>query len=89
MAVIFDVNLTRNYEARLRFNHDGGAIHNGLLRVRDGDGISYEFRCRSEGGNWFCISGDKWTRFFRSNINAIVTLYEEHDDDDFYRIVVR
>ncbi|XVE94124.1 hypothetical protein REPUB_Repub01dG0254300 [Reevesia pubescens] len=90
MAVIFDVNLTRNYEAKFRFNHDGGALPRGLsdLRVRDNDGVWWNFRCQSEGGNSFSISGRGWRDFVKSRINAVVTLSKEQGDD-FYTIIVR
>ncbi|XVF00622.1 hypothetical protein REPUB_Repub04eG0016600 [Reevesia pubescens] len=84
MGQIFEIILAKNHEAKLRFYHGGGALP-GVLRV-SGDGGSWEFNCKSEGGNYFSISGSRWRDFAKSRINAMVTLY---NDGGEYTIRVR
>ncbi|XVF00616.1 hypothetical protein REPUB_Repub04eG0016000 [Reevesia pubescens] len=85
---IFEIILAKNHEAKLRFYHGGGALPGGssILTVSDGYGGSWKFNCKSEGGNYFSISGSGWRDFARSRINDMVTLYNEGGE---YTIRVR
>ncbi|XVF00617.1 hypothetical protein REPUB_Repub04eG0016100 [Reevesia pubescens] len=84
MGQIFEINLENHHEAKLTFYHGGGALP-GVLRV-SGDGGSWKFKCKSEGGNYFSISGSGWSDFARSRINYMVALYNEGGE---YTISVR
>ncbi|XVF00612.1 hypothetical protein REPUB_Repub04eG0015600 [Reevesia pubescens] len=84
MGKIFEINLENHHEEKLRFYYGGGALP-GILRV-SGDGGSWGFNCKSEGGNYFSISGSEWRNFARSRINDMVTLYNEGGE---YTIRVR
>ncbi|MBA0782192.1 hypothetical protein Gotri_003052 [Gossypium trilobum] len=44
---------------------------------------------RSEGDNMYCITGTEWSRFVRTRINAMITLYSKEDGEDFHRVRVR
>ncbi|MBA0731179.1 hypothetical protein Golax_022832, partial [Gossypium laxum] len=44
------------------------------------------FQCRSEGGNMYCITNTKWSRFVRTRINAMITLYSKEDGEDFHKV---
>ncbi|KAB2036129.1 hypothetical protein ES319_D04G202300v1 [Gossypium barbadense] len=41
------------------------------------------------GDNMYCITGTEWSRFVRTRINAMITLYSKEDDEDFHRVRVR
>ncbi|XVF00611.1 hypothetical protein REPUB_Repub04eG0015500 [Reevesia pubescens] len=85
MEQIFKINLEEHHQAKLRFYHGGGAFP-GVLRVSDGYGGSWKFKCKSEGGNYFSISGSGWSDFAKSRINSMVALY---NDGGEYAIRVR
>ena len=88
MVEIFRINLASNHEAKLWFRHGGAALPSGLsdLNVRDETGGWWKFKLKSEGDNWFSISGSGWTAFAKNKINYTVTLYK---NDDSYSITVR
>ncbi|KAB2043132.1 hypothetical protein ES319_D02G269100v1 [Gossypium barbadense] len=82
MPEIFEVVLDQIKKEKLRFHHDGGALPRGSndLPVRDENGRSWKFNCKSEGGNYFSLSGAEWRSFAKSKVNAMVTLYREEDE---------
>ncbi|KAG4209655.1 hypothetical protein ERO13_A03G214764v2 [Gossypium hirsutum] len=90
MTEIFKVVLDKIKKEKLRFHHNGGALPRGSndLPVRDENGRSWKFNCKSEGGNFFSISGPDWRSFANSKVNAMVTLYWE-EDEHVYTIRVR
>ena len=91
MAEIFKIILAKNDGATLCFNYDGTALPGGssasALTVRDGSGGEWEFKCKSEGGNSFSISGPGWWSFAGTRIDRRVTLSKKKGEN-FYRITV-
>ncbi|KAK8494664.1 hypothetical protein V6N13_053299 [Hibiscus sabdariffa] len=88
MAEIFTITLRSDYGSRFKFHHNGGAL-SGDMRVSNKNGGSWKFKCTSEGGGWFTISGFGWRNFFNSyNIGDIVTLSTEVGDG-VYTLSVR
>ncbi|XVF00619.1 hypothetical protein REPUB_Repub04eG0016300 [Reevesia pubescens] len=85
MEQIFEIKLEKHHQAKLRFYHGGGELP-GVLRVSDGYGGSWEFKCKSEGGNYFSISGSTWSDFAKSRINSVVAL---DNDGGEYTISVK
>ncbi|KAH1099235.1 hypothetical protein J1N35_016156 [Gossypium stocksii] len=90
MAEILKVVLDKIKKEKLRFRHDGSALPRGssVLSVRDENGRSWEFNCKSEGGNYFSLNGPEWRIWASSRVNAKVTLYWE-EDEQVYTIRVR
>ncbi|KAG8497728.1 hypothetical protein CXB51_007096 [Gossypium anomalum] len=90
MTEISEVVLDKIMKEKLRFHHNGGALPGGssVLSARDENGRSWEFNCKSEGGNFFSLSGPEWRSWASSRVNAKVTLYWE-EDEQVYTIRVR
>ncbi|KAK8563177.1 hypothetical protein V6N12_011232 [Hibiscus sabdariffa] len=78
MTKIFTITLRSDYGSRLSD-----------LRVSNENGGSWKFKCTSEGGGWFTISGSGWRNFFNSySIGDIVTLSDQ-SGHGVYTISVR
>ncbi|MBA0881839.1 hypothetical protein Goshw_018339 [Gossypium schwendimanii] len=90
MTEKFKVVLDQIKKEKLRFHHSGGALPtvSSDLPVRDENGRSWKFNCKSEGGNFFSLSGTEWRSFAKSKVNPMVTLYWE-EDEHVYTIRVR
>ena len=87
MSKIFEEHLTENHKVRLRFSRGGGALPR-VLNVTDESGRLWEFDCKNEDRNGFCISGNGWKAFAKNKMNCTVTLYK-NEDDNSYSITMR
>ncbi|KAK8563178.1 hypothetical protein V6N13_018285 [Hibiscus sabdariffa] len=88
MAEIFTITLRSDYGSRFKFHHDGGPLP-GDMRVSDENGGSWKFKCTSEGGGWFTISGSGWRNFFNSYSIRDIVILSNQADYEVYTFSVR
>ncbi|KAK8626599.1 hypothetical protein V6N13_134236 [Hibiscus sabdariffa] len=88
MAEIFTITLRSDNGSRLKFRHDGGALP-GDMRVSNENGGSWKFKCTSEGGGWFTISGSGWRNFFNSCSTGDIVTLSDQAGNGVYTISVR
>ncbi|XVF45859.1 hypothetical protein PTKIN_Ptkin02bG0241100 [Pterospermum kingtungense] len=81
MVRIFEENLDNSHRSKIWFYYNGGSLPR-KLNVKYGS-RKLSFKCKDEGGNQFCISGDDWASFARSRVDSTVTLTKD-EDGHFY-----
>ncbi|KAA3482175.1 reverse transcriptase [Gossypium australe] len=79
--------LESGHESGFTFRYFGGRLPSDLS-VRNGNGGSWSFECKNQGGGWFSIRGRGWGSFFRSHRMGDTVSLSMEDGDNFYTISV-